>query len=147
MLDLGPCHESAKSSKGFTFDPGHYMKFARRQTWRIIGSVFDPMNPKYDSEFHGPRWYRFPWGGKLPDRRFEDKSCGTQYHAWIKEKGHPEPKDGIVDRTVCFGAHCYQEAQIKVAACNISFESFYIYELIKTMDNDSGYCFESNSVK
>jgi hypothetical protein len=116
------------------------MRLSRRQKWRKIGYTFDLKKPKTDSELHGPRWYRF--GGKLPVKSVEDKSCGTMYPAWIKEEGHPEPEDGIVDRTVCFGTNCTRETQIKVAACNINSESFYIYELEKTLDNDSAYCYE-----
>ena len=141
MLVVGPCHESLERIAGYTVDPGHYMRVARRQEWRKIGYTFNPLKPKSDSELHGPRWYRFV-GGKLPDESVEDNSCGTTYPAWIKEEGHPEPEDGIVVRTVCFGTNCTQETQIKVAACNISSESFYIYELEKTLDNFSGYCYE-----
>ena len=91
---------------------------------------------------HGPRWYRFPLG-QLPDTRVEDESCGTRFPAWIKENGHPTPEDGVVDRTVCFGKGCGTEKQIQVAACVFDNESFFIYKLTKTDDNDSGYCYES----
>ena len=138
MFVTGPCHQSIE--RDFTLDPDHYMSLSRRQKWRKIGYTFRPDLSKTDSELHGPRWYRF--GGKLPDTRVEDESCGTQYPAWIRKDGHPTPEDGIVDRVICFGKDCRQETEIKVAACNIESESFYIYRLQKTLDNDSGYCYE-----
>lgn len=118
------------------------MRISRQQKWRTIGSPFIFRRPKNDSELHGPRWYRFV--GKLPDKRVEDNSCGTMHPAWIKEKGHPTPEDGVVDRIVCFGKDCAQEKQIQVAACIIEEEKelFYIYNLEKTLDNHSGYCYE-----
>ena len=93
---------------------------------------------KNDSEMHGPRWYRFK--GKLPEQKVEDKSCGTEWPAWLNEEAHPTLDDGIVERSICFGKECYNPTKIKVAACNINNEFFYAYKLEKTLDNDSGYC-------
>ena len=114
-------------------------KDSRTQRWRKMGSRYKD-GDKYDSELHGPRWYRF--GGKLPEERVEDKSCGTEFAAWLQDAGHPTPEEGIVNRTICFGKHCGNPTQIRVAACNIDGDSYYVYELEKTKDNDSGYCWE-----
>ena len=120
-------------------DPDHYMRIStRRKKWRQIGYPFGD-SYKSDSEMHGPRWYRFT--GKLPEERVEDRSCGTQYPAWIQQEGHPIPEDGIVERTICFGYSCRHPAKIEIAACYMKNEFFYIYKLEKTMDNDSGYCY------
>ena len=136
---IGPCHESTERGS-YMLDPEHYMRLPTRRDWRKMGRPFNFELPKQDSEMHGPRWYRF--AGKLPDERVEDESCGTRFPAWIKEDGHPTPDDGVVDRTVCFGKDCGQEKKIQVAACVFDDDSFFIYKLTKTSDNDSGYCYE-----
>ena len=107
------------------------------QRWRKMGSRFRD-GDKYDSELHGPRWYRFE--GKLPEVRVEDKSCGTEYPAWLKDGRHPGHGEGVVGRTICFGKHCGNPTRILVAACNLHNESYYVYKLEKTQDNESGYC-------
>ena len=134
----GPCHESTE--RDFMNDPEHYKRLPTVIDWRKIGRPFDFTMPKHDCEMHGPRWYRF--AGKLPDKRVKDESCGTQFPVWIKEGGHPSPDDGVVNRTVCFGYDCRQEKEIQVASCLFGDESFFIYKLSKTMDCDSGYCYE-----
>ena len=136
MLYKGPCHKS--ESRDYTMDTDHYMKKDMpSQRWRKIGSPYKD-GDKYDSELHGPRWYRFK--GKFPEEVVEDRSCGTEFPAWIKEDGHPDLEEGIVERTICFGKHCGNPTQILVAACNLDNESYYVYKLGKTKDNDSGYC-------
>ena len=134
----GPCHESTE--RNHMLDPEHYMRLPTRRDWRKMGRPFNFEIPKHDSEMHGPRWYRF--AGKLPDKRVEDESCGTRFPAWIKEDGHPTPDNGVVNRTVCFGKGCGEEKEIQVAACVFGDESFFVYKLSKTADNDSGYCYE-----
>ena len=116
------------------------MKSGPMQKWRKIGSDYRN-GDKYDSELHGPRWYRFE--GKLPEMMVEDKSCGTKYPAWLWAGSHPDVDDGIVERVICFGKKCGNPTAIQVAACSMENQFYYVYKLGKTNDNDSGYCWET----
>ena len=90
-------------------------------------------------------WYRFmgPAGDRMIDYPIHQQNggpyrCGTHRVGWLTSN-HPSPRDGRVQRTVCFswdGRTCDLSTQIMVTNCG----EFYVYRIHGTTGCTDRYC-------
>ena len=76
-------------------------------------------------------FYRFNGtaGSKMPTSCVPSNNCNTAATGWLNGT-HPTPKDGVVNRIVCFNWNsncCNWQVSIKVKNCGL----FYVYRLMK----------------
>ena len=74
-------------------------------------------------------WYRLqgPAGDRIADKCVLKGRCGNDFSGWLTQP-HPEVKEGVVTRKVCFSGQkfcCLRNFSIKVKNCS----SYYVYQL------------------
>ncbi|XP_044129853.1 uromodulin-like [Bufo gargarizans] len=99
------------------------------------------------SDYYLSGWYRFVGSGgdRLADFCPSVGSCYTRYPMWMNGT-HPDPSDGIVNRTVCanyYGYCCYWTSDVKIKACP---GGFYVYKFSTPPEYYSGYCTDPSTV-
>ncbi|KAM4632545.1 uromodulin-like [Discoglossus pictus] len=107
--------------------------------WRStnFSSLSNPVH--CDSGFSG--WYRFMGSGgiRLPETCPSLRSCNSEVPLWLAQS-HPQPKDGIVSRTIC--GHwrencCHWSTDIQIKACT---GGYHVYKFEATSSCKLGYC-------
>ncbi|XP_040297373.1 uromodulin-like [Bufo bufo] len=99
------------------------------------------------SDYYLSGWYRFVGSGgdRLADFCPSDGRCYTIYPMWMNGT-HPDPSDGIVNRTVCtnyYGYCCFWTSDMKIKACP---GGFYVYKFSTPRVQYSGYCTDPSTV-
>ena len=106
-----------------------------KSTWGLISSTGD------NGLARG--WYRFTNGFEMmPEECPIAYSCGSSYPGYLAEP-HPEMRDGIVERKVCFGDAdqcCYSSISVLVKNCG----AHYVYRLYPTAAHQK-YCVEESA--
>ncbi|XP_069590249.1 uromodulin-like [Ranitomeya imitator] len=99
------------------------------------------------SDYYLNGWYRFMGSGGIRMAEFCPSygSCYTRYPMWLNGI-HPEPADGIVNRTVCTsdsGICCQWSSNVMVKACP---GGFHVYKFSWPPMYYSGYCTDPTTV-
>ncbi|XP_069838066.1 uromodulin-like isoform X2 [Dendropsophus ebraccatus] len=100
------------------------------------------------SDYYLNGWYRFMGSGgiRMADFCPSEGSCYTRYPMWLQGT-HPEPADGIVNRTVCTsnsGNCCNWTSNVKIKACP---GGFHIYKFTSNYYfYYSAYCTDPSTV-
>ncbi|KAG8558189.1 hypothetical protein GDO81_016898 [Engystomops pustulosus] len=99
------------------------------------------------SDYYLNGWYRFTGSGgsRLADFCPSQGSCYTRSPIWL-DGSHPEPADGIVNRTVCtssYGTCCQWTSSIQIKLCP---GNFYVYKFSYPPQYYSGYCTDPSTV-
>ncbi|XP_075052920.1 uromodulin-like [Mixophyes fleayi] len=86
-------------------------------------------------------WFRFVGSGgiRMPEFCPSTGSCFTRYPLWLNG-AHPEPTNGIVNRTVCAlysGYCCYWTSIVQIKACP---GGYHVYKFNGNPTNYSRYC-------
>uniref|UniRef100_A0A8C5Q5R7 ZP domain-containing protein n=1 Tax=Leptobrachium leishanense TaxID=445787 RepID=A0A8C5Q5R7_9ANUR len=83
-------------------------------------------------------------GIRLPESCPSTYSCRTYSPMWLSGS-HPQPADGIVDRTACAnweGNCCYWTSNVQIKACA---GGYHVYKLSGTPNCNLAYCTDPNT--
>ncbi|XP_076103011.1 von Willebrand factor D and EGF domain-containing protein-like isoform X2 [Mytilus galloprovincialis] len=92
-------------------------------------------------------WYRIVSsnGDDMPTEPPASLKCGTWYPIWLNDT-LPLATDGIVTKKVClrsFKSECSNSWNIEIKKC----DTYYVYNLISSITENSAYCFVDFPVK
>ncbi|XP_056392642.1 uromodulin-like [Hyla sarda] len=101
----------------------------------------------YSSDYYLNGWYRFMGSGGIRMSEFcpSTGSCYTRYPMWL-DGAHPQPADGIVNRTVCIsdsGICCQWRTDVTIKACP---GGFHVYKFRSSPIYYSRYCTDPATV-
>lgn len=110
----------------------------------ISRSIHSFASKQSDHNIDEMTWYRLGQrpGTQLATRCVPENRCGAQSPGWLNGQ-HPEMKDGIVQREVCFhfnGDCCSYNTTVQIRKC---FGNFYVYKFTRVSPSITRrYCTE-----
>ncbi|XP_053327971.1 uromodulin-like [Spea bombifrons] len=111
------------------------------QPWRSTSYNYYYDYYYYTCDYYLYGWYRFTGSGgtRMPEYCPSSYRCNTNGQMWL-HGSHPQPVDGIVNRTVCtnwYGNCCYWSTNVSIKACS---GGYHVYKLKGVSSCNSAYC-------